>query len=139
MAKITLRGIRHLSTTELGHERAEGFTFRPPHVLAGLASGAPVGSSELADDVYRVRAHGAPTPVDRDELDMLSTWILDRTDAGRHDYPDTLTAGERAAVLASYPSGDVTPAVVPDKSGRECREYSLPLSLCLSLSASLPI
>jgi hypothetical protein len=55
------------------------------HVLAALASGARVDYDEIAADIARTY-RAAPDTADRMALDMLSTWLLDRTDANRTDY-----------------------------------------------------
>ena len=55
------------------------------HVLAALASGARVDYDELAADIARTY-RAMPDTADRMALDMLSTWLLDRTDANRTDY-----------------------------------------------------
>ena len=60
-------------------------------VLAALASGATVTHDDLADDIHATRQevirHGEP---DRDgmlrQLDLLSTWAVDRTAANTRDY-----------------------------------------------------
>lgn len=51
---------------------------RVGHVLAGLASGAPVDSEELSDDISRtIRDHYRDASAeDKLALDMLGTWAL---------------------------------------------------------------
>jgi hypothetical protein len=56
------------------------------HVFASFASGQPVEYDDLAEDIYRTQLSSSLTLRDRQGLDCLSTWALDRTDANRRDY-----------------------------------------------------
>jgi len=55
--------------------------------LAALASGAPVSYQDLADDIAGTRRTPGAVSVDaKRELDMLSTWAIQRTAANTRDY-----------------------------------------------------
>jgi hypothetical protein len=54
--------------------------------LAALASGAPVQYGDLADDIHATYNGPGLSRQDRQDLDVLSTWALNRTDANRRDY-----------------------------------------------------
>jgi hypothetical protein len=55
-------------------------------VLCAMAHGFTVSDGDLADDIYDTRHGAGITDEDEHYLDLLSTWRLDRTDAGRRDY-----------------------------------------------------
>lgn len=60
-------------------------------ILAALASGTVVGFQELMDDIHATRReidrhNEADAPTMRRQLDMLATWVIDRTQADTQNY-----------------------------------------------------
>lgn len=85
--------------------------------LASLATGAVVDSAELLADIAATRQTenyygGQSWPRmssdDRTALDALSTWVLQRTNAGRHDYTPVVPAIMRYASIVFQQGDDAT-------------------------------
>ena len=94
MSTVTTNGVRHLTSDEAMYEIRYGYGqqelsdaaaatvaswWQSPGTVgrhfAALASGLPVTTSDLLDDIHATYGE-AVTPLDRQALDMLATWAL---------------------------------------------------------------
>lgn len=98
----------------------------PGNILAALASGAAVEYDDLVDDIYATRwVHGASSGLaiprtDRQALDALSTWAIQRTAANTRDYAPVVSPVLRYASVHFQQGEDARDALdIIDRKGAQ--------------------